>query len=141
MGLKIYRLVIFITILLRFHYFISLDSANTQRSEVFLLRISSGNVNASVVTCWLLVTCSCKRARLHEMVKKWGKEKFIFHATISGTIYILVKILLVKLKYLYIQYVWITIMKKRNSNQNMKVEKMVVLVRSASQASTFSTAQ
>ena len=43
--------VIFITILLHFHYFISLETANTQKSEVFLLRISSGNVNASVVTC------------------------------------------------------------------------------------------
>ena len=37
------------------------------------------------------------------------------------------KILLVKLKYLYIQYAWISIMKKQNSNQNMKVEKMVVI--------------
>ena len=43
--------VIFITILLHFHYFISLETASTQKSEVFLLRISSGNVNASVVTC------------------------------------------------------------------------------------------
>ena len=49
--LKIYGGVIFITILLHFHYFISLETANTQKSEVFLLRISSGNVNASVVTC------------------------------------------------------------------------------------------
>ena len=31
--------------------FISLETANTQKSEVFLLRISSGNVNASVVNC------------------------------------------------------------------------------------------
>ena len=44
--------VIFITILLHFHYFISLETANTQKSEMFLLRISLGNVNASVVTCW-----------------------------------------------------------------------------------------
>ena len=36
------------------------------------------------------------------------------------------KILLVKLKYLYIQYAWISIMKKQNSNQNGKV---VVLVK------------
>ena len=28
---------------------ISLETANTQKSEMFLLRISSGNVNASVV--------------------------------------------------------------------------------------------
>ena len=39
------------TILLHFHYFISSETANTQKSGVFLLRISSGNVNASVVTC------------------------------------------------------------------------------------------
>ena len=39
-------------ILLQFHYFISLETAKTHKSEVFLLRISSGNVNASeVVTC------------------------------------------------------------------------------------------
>ena len=36
------------------------------------------------------------------------------------------KSLLVKLKYLYTQYAWISIMKKRNSNQNVKVEKKVV---------------
>ena len=39
------------------------------------------------------------------------------------------KILLVKLKYLYIQYAWISIMKKQNSNQNAKVEKMGVLAK------------
>ena len=39
-------------ILLFFYYFISLETANTQKGEVFLLRISSGNVNTSgVVTC------------------------------------------------------------------------------------------
>ena len=43
--------VIFVIILLHFHTFISLDTANTQKSEVFLLRIFLGNVNASVVTC------------------------------------------------------------------------------------------
>ena len=42
---------IFITILLHFHYFISLETPNAQKSEVFLLRISLGNLNASVVTC------------------------------------------------------------------------------------------
>ena len=42
--------VIFITILLHFHYFISLETANTQKSEVLLSRISLGNVNASVVS-------------------------------------------------------------------------------------------
>ena len=49
--LKIYGGVIVITILLHFHYFISLGTANTQKTEGFLLRIFSGNVNASVVTC------------------------------------------------------------------------------------------
>ena len=40
-------------LLLHFNYFISLETANTQKSEVFLLRVSSENVNASgVVTCW-----------------------------------------------------------------------------------------
>ena len=33
-------------------YFISLEAANTQKSEIFLLRISSGNLDASVVTFW-----------------------------------------------------------------------------------------
>ena len=42
--------VIYMTILLYFHYFISLETDDTQRSEVFLLRISLGNVNASLVT-------------------------------------------------------------------------------------------
>ena len=39
------------------------------------------------------------------------------------------EILLVKLKYLYIQYTWISIMEKQNSSQNGKIEKMVVLVK------------
>ena len=42
--------VIFITMLLHFHYFVSLEAANTQKNEVFLLRTFSGNVNASVAT-------------------------------------------------------------------------------------------
>ena len=42
--------VVFVIILLHFHYFISLNTANTQKSEVFLLRISLGNVNTSVFT-------------------------------------------------------------------------------------------
>ena len=49
--LKIYGGVILITILLHFRYLFSLETANPQKSEVFLLRIYSGNVNASVVTC------------------------------------------------------------------------------------------
>ena len=50
MELKTNGGVIFIIILPHFHYFISLETANTQKSEAFLLRISLGNVNASVVT-------------------------------------------------------------------------------------------
>ena len=42
--------VIFITILLHFQYFISLETANTQKSEVYLLRISFEICNTSVVT-------------------------------------------------------------------------------------------
>ena len=42
--------VIFITILLNFHYFISLEATNTHKIKVFLLRISLGNMNVSVVT-------------------------------------------------------------------------------------------
>ena len=43
--------VIFIIILLPILCFISLETANTQKSEMFLLKITSGNVNASVPTC------------------------------------------------------------------------------------------
>ena len=52
MELEIYVGVIFITILLHVYYFISLELDNTQKSEMFLLRIFSANVNALVVTCW-----------------------------------------------------------------------------------------
>ena len=50
--LKINGGVKFVTTLLHFHSLISLETASTQKSEVFLLRISLGNLNASVVTCW-----------------------------------------------------------------------------------------
>ena len=50
-GVKNKWELIFITILLSFYYFISLETASTQKSEVLLLRISLGNVNASVVIC------------------------------------------------------------------------------------------
>ena len=33
------------------HYFIFLEIANTQKSDKFLLRTSSWNLNASVATC------------------------------------------------------------------------------------------
>ena len=48
MGVVNWGVIIFITILLHFHYFISLETANTQKSEVFLLIISLGN-------CYLLL--------------------------------------------------------------------------------------
>ena len=54
---------------------------------------------------------------------------FIFYAINSYAISFLVKILLVKLRYLYIQFAWISTMKKQNSKQNGKVGKMVVLVK------------
>ena len=43
--------VIFITILLHFHYFISLETASNEKNEVFLLKISLDIHNASGVTC------------------------------------------------------------------------------------------
>ena len=44
--------VIFITTISLFHFFRTLETSNNQKSEMFLLRISSGNVNESaVVTC------------------------------------------------------------------------------------------
>ena len=62
-----------------------------------------------------------------EMVKRWGTEGFYISYNYSCAISFLVKILLVKLKNLYIQYAGISIMKKQNSNQFVKVEKMVYL--------------
>ena len=50
-GVKSIWRVIFIIILLHFHYLTSLETANTQKNEVFLLKFSSGYVNTSVVTC------------------------------------------------------------------------------------------
>ena len=43
----------------------------------------------------------------------------------------MVKILLFKLKNHYIQYTWFSIMKKQNKNQNVKVEKMVIFVKTS----------
>ena len=43
--------------------------------------------------------------------------------------FFLAKVLLFKLKYLYIQFAWISIMKKQNINWNVKVEKVMVLVK------------
>ena len=63
--------VIFITILLHFNYFISLKAANTQKSEVFILRISSANVDASVVTCRCpqIYNCSFRKEFLETLCK------------------------------------------------------------------------
>ena len=65
---------------------------------------------------------------------KWLKngagKDFIFHEIIPAVYISFMKnILLVKLKNLYIQYAWISILKKQNSNQNVRVEKMVVFVK------------
>ena len=43
--------------------------------------------------------------------------------------FFLAKVLLFKLKYLYIQFAWISIMKKQKINWNGKVEKVMVLVK------------
>ena len=58
-----------------------------------------------------------------------GQGKVYILCNSSCTIYFLVKILLFKLKYLYIPHAWLSIKKSKNSNQNVKVEKMVVLVK------------
>ena len=58
-----------------------------------------------------------------------GQGNFYISWNYSGSISFLVKLLLVKLKYPYIQCVSISIMKKQSSNQNGKVEKMMVLVK------------
>ena len=58
-----------------------------------------------------------KGDRLGEMVKKWGRERFYRSCNYSCNISFLLKILLVKLKNLYIQHASILIMEKQNSNQ------------------------
>ena len=64
---------------------------------------------------------------------KWLKDgagKCLYVMKLFLTISFLGSILLVKLEYPYIQYAWMSIMKKKqNSGQNGKVEKMVVLVK------------
>ena len=62
-------------------------------------------------------------------LKKMGQRKILYFIKLFLHYILLVKILLCKLKNLYIQYAWISIMKKHNSNQNVKVEKMVVFVK------------
>ena len=66
---------------------------------------------------------------LDKTVKKWDRERFYISCSYTCTISFLVKILLAKLKNLYIQYAWISIMQKQNSNQNVMVEKTAVFVK------------
>ena len=66
---------------------------------------------------------------LDEMVMKWGRERFYISSNYFCATSFLVKILLVKLKYLCIQYAWISTIEKWNSNLNVNVEKMVVFVK------------
>ena len=70
--LKIYWGVIIITKSLHLHYFISLKTTNTQKSEVFLLRnVFSGNVNASAFTCLYpqIYNFSCRKVFLETLCK------------------------------------------------------------------------
>ena len=57
------------------------------------------------------------RTRLGKMVKKWGRQRFYLWCSYSFTISFLVKVLLVKLKNLYIQHAWVLIIEKQNSSQ------------------------
>ena len=57
------------------------------------------------------------RTRLGKMVKKSGRQRFYLWCTYSFTISFLVKVLLVKLKNLYIQHAWVLIIEKQNSSQ------------------------
>ena len=65
-----------------------------------------------------------RRSSLDEIVKKCGRKRFYISCNWYCTLSFLVKILLFKLKNLYIQYAWIWFMKKQNNNQNVNVEKM-----------------
>ena len=66
---------------------------------------------------------------MDDMIKKWGREKVYISYKFSCTVSLLVKILLAKLKNLYIQYASISIMKNQNSNQIVKVEKLMVFIK------------
>ena len=59
--------------------------------------------------------------------EKMGLANVYISCDYFSTMSFLVKILLVKLKNLYIQYALFSIMKKQHSNQTGKFEKMVVL--------------
>ena len=58
-----------------------------------------------------------------------GQENVYISCNYSCNIVFLMIILLVKLKYLYLQNAWISIMNKQNNSQNGKVEKVVVLIK------------
>ena len=60
---------------------------------------------------------------------KNGAGKSLYLSNYFCTISSLEKILLINLKYLHIQYAWMSIMKSQNINQNGKVENIVVLVK------------
>ena len=83
------------------------------------------------IECYSTLPCNCRRDEIHEMVKKWGRgqQRFYISRKYPCTLSFMVKILLVKLKNLYIQYAWISIIKKQNHNQHVKVEKVVVFVK------------
>ena len=63
---------------------------------------------------------------MDEMVKIWGRKRFYISCTYFCTIFFMVKILLVTLRDLYIQYTRTSVMKKR---ENVTVEKMVIFAK------------
>ena len=77
MDLKTNGGVIFINILLHFHYFISLETANTQKSEVFLLRNYLRNMNASVVTCRYPQIYNFSQRILEALCKPFVLDNFV----------------------------------------------------------------
>ena len=70
-GVKNIWGAIFINIILHFHNFISWETTNTQINEVFLLRISSENVNVSVDTCQYpqIYNFNCRKEFLETLCK------------------------------------------------------------------------
>ena len=60
---------------------------------------------------------------------KYGAGKSLYFIQLFLHYIVFGENFIVKLKDLYIQYSWISIMKKQNSNQNVKVGKMVLFVK------------
>ena len=60
---------------------------------------------------------------------KYGAGKSLYFIQLFLDYIVFGENFIVKLKDLYIQYSWISIMKKQNSNQNVKVAKMVLFVK------------